>query len=676
MDLSLRVPRPPESGSGGEMDESRELDVVEDEDGSDTVVEDEDVRDDGSDTVVENEATGRAAKGNGNGGGPLASDLQLFLDRIGQYPLLTASQEIELAKRIERGDHQARNRLITCNLRLVVSIAKRYRLPEASGLSLLDLVQEGIVGLIRAAELYDWRTGNRFSTYATLWIRQGVSRAIMLKGQAIRVPTSVRMRMRAVVRAEQDLRRRLGREPDDAETATLAGLDVVELRALRLRSTTCSLDQPVEQGTSLLGELIPSSDDVFEDVSQRLRGAALREAVGELPTRLREVIVLRYGMAGHEPHSLAAIGRRFGLTRERARQLERKALDQLAKAASVNGGDRGKAQRRLGGRLGAFDPAALLAGLKAMLAASTSTNVAAGIAVVATAGAVAPVPFDLYRIELPLSSAVVSSEPAATRGTSQTSRVAIRHDDRTIEDSHTAFVDYAIALPSTSANGVDRVLIPVPVANGTVIALPWPDERPSGLLPAPYPALLGPQGSASLETTVWEEPNVSIELDDPPMPTDDMHRSGDSDAHTPAEPAAAQAEPEPAPANVSVKPAEPALVPLPPEAASAPDPLATPAPAPDPLAEPAPAPDPLATPAPEPVAVPPEPAPTPGPAASPSTEPHPDDDDSGPSSESTEAQPSEPPPVPQPTPALGGSEPPDDVAPPTSLEATAVPTQD
>jgi RNA polymerase primary sigma factor len=257
--------------------------------------------------------------------------LQLFLNEAGRYPLLTAKEEVDLAKRIERGDREAKECMINSNLRLVVSIAKRY---QGHGLSLLDLIQEGIIGLIRAVEKFDWRRGYKFSTYATWWIRQAVQRGDANKAREIRIPVHIVEREQKISRAERELTARLGRAPEEAEIAKAAKLPLKQVREVReaARAVT-SLDRPIgaDESTSL-GELTageaPSPE---EEVTVSLAEDTLRRAVAELPERERHVVKLRYGLNGDvEPASLEEIGRRLGLTRERVRQIEATALERLA----------------------------------------------------------------------------------------------------------------------------------------------------------------------------------------------------------------------------------------------------------------------------------------------------------------------------------------------------------
>jgi RNA polymerase primary sigma factor len=257
--------------------------------------------------------------------------LQLFLNEAGRYPLLTAKEEVELAKRIERGDREAKERMINSNLRLVVSIAKRY---QGHGLSLLDLIQEGIIGLIRAVEKFDWRRGYKFSTYATWWIRQAVQRGVANKAREIRIPVHIVEREQKISRAERELTATLGRAPEEEEIAKATKLPLKQVREVReaARAVT-SLDRPVGEGDrASLGELTAGeSPSPEEEVTVSLAEDTLRRAVSQLPERERDVVKLRYGLNGDvEPASLEEIGRRLGLTRERVRQIEARALERLA----------------------------------------------------------------------------------------------------------------------------------------------------------------------------------------------------------------------------------------------------------------------------------------------------------------------------------------------------------
>ena len=257
--------------------------------------------------------------------------LQLFLNEIGRHRLLTPSEEIDLAKRIERGDLAAKDRMINANLRLVVSIAKKY---QGSELTLLDLIQEGILGLIRAVEKFDWRRGYRFSTYATWWIRQAVERGMDAKARTIKLPINLVRNQRKVVRAENLLAAKLDRPPTDAEVAAEAQLPLAELHALRdAARTVTSLDRPLGEGEdAAFGDLLPASGPGPEDlVHVSLSEQTLRRALEELPDRERTVVEMRYGIAGGEPTPLREIGRQLGITPERVRQIESRALGRLGR---------------------------------------------------------------------------------------------------------------------------------------------------------------------------------------------------------------------------------------------------------------------------------------------------------------------------------------------------------
>jgi RNA polymerase primary sigma factor len=264
--------------------------------------------------------------------------LQLFLNEAGRYPLLTASEEVELAKRIERGDKEAKDLMINSNLRLVVSIAKKY---QGHGLSLLDLIQEGIIGLIRGVEKFDWRRGYKFSTYATWWIRQAVQRGVANKSRTIRIPVHIVEREAKISRAERELVAKLERPPTDEEVAKKAKLPLKQVREVRAAArTVASLDKPVgDNGDTAFGDLVAhEKGNVEEEVTIALGETALRRAVEGLPERERAVIKLRYGMDGDEdPKSLEQIGRELGITRERVRQIETQALNRLAQEREIEG---------------------------------------------------------------------------------------------------------------------------------------------------------------------------------------------------------------------------------------------------------------------------------------------------------------------------------------------------
>jgi RNA polymerase primary sigma factor len=257
--------------------------------------------------------------------------LQLFLNELGRYPLLTAADEIELAKRIERGDIAAKDRMILSNLRLVVSIAKKY---QGADLPLLDLIQEGIFGLVRASEKFDWRKGYKFSTYATFWIRQAIQRGIETKARTIRIPIHVGQRERKIAKAERDLSTRLGRAPTDEEIGEFAGLSVDHIREAREAARTItSLDRPVgEEGETAFGDLLPSDTlQPEEEVHIGLREEALRKAVSRLPDIEQQVVKLRYGINGGEaPTPLRETAERVGMTPAEVRRVESAALERLS----------------------------------------------------------------------------------------------------------------------------------------------------------------------------------------------------------------------------------------------------------------------------------------------------------------------------------------------------------
>jgi RNA polymerase primary sigma factor len=256
--------------------------------------------------------------------------LQLFLNEIRRYSLLTAAEEIDLSKRIEQGDLGAKERMINSNLRLVVSIAKKYQGQE---LSLLDLIQEGIFGLIRAAEKFDWRKGYKFSTYATFWIRQAIQRGLANKARTIRIPVHIGQRERKIVRAERDLSARLGREPTDDEIAAAAELPLAQVEEVRdAARTVTSLDRPIgEEGDTALGDVLEGgAPPVEHEVEVSLSEELLRRTIEELPETERDVIRLRFGFEDDDPQPLRETGRRLGLSAERVRQIESRALKRLA----------------------------------------------------------------------------------------------------------------------------------------------------------------------------------------------------------------------------------------------------------------------------------------------------------------------------------------------------------
>ena len=257
--------------------------------------------------------------------------LQLFLREAGRHPLLTAAQEVTLAKRIERGDGGAKQHMIQSNLRLVVSIAKNYR---NQGLPFLDLIQEGTLGLIRAVEKFDWRRGYKFSTYATWWIRQAVARALADKARTIRMPVHIVERLQKMNRAERTLWMTLGREPTLEEISEEANLPVHQAKEVRAAArASTSLDQPIgDEDDAVFGDFVQGDGPLPEEqVEVSLRSQALAQALEALPDRDRSVIILRYGLDDAEPKTLEEIGRRLGLTRERVRQIELESLKHLAR---------------------------------------------------------------------------------------------------------------------------------------------------------------------------------------------------------------------------------------------------------------------------------------------------------------------------------------------------------
>jgi RNA polymerase primary sigma factor len=262
--------------------------------------------------------------------------LQLFLKDIGKVDLLTAAQEVELAKRIERGDHGAKQEMVEANLRLVVSIAKKYR---NQGLPFLDLIQEGTIGLVRAAEKFDYRKGFKFSTYATWWIRQAVARALADKARTIRMPVHVVEKLNKIVRSERKLRAELGREPTAAEIGKDLDLSADEVEHIRRSAQTpVSLEKPVgdedesEFGHFLTDVNLPLPD---EEAETTLRKETLRKILGTLSSRERQVLELRYGLDGQHPRTLDEVGRTFNVTRERIRQIENQSLKKLRALADA-----------------------------------------------------------------------------------------------------------------------------------------------------------------------------------------------------------------------------------------------------------------------------------------------------------------------------------------------------
>jgi RNA polymerase primary sigma factor len=261
---------------------------------------------------------------------PSLDSLRLYLRAIGRVNLLTAEQEVLLARRIERGDMLAKQQMIEANLRLVVSIAKSYL---GRGLTFLDLIQEGSLGLIRAVEKFDYRRGYKFSTYATWWIRQAVTRAIADKGRTIRIPVHMVEKLNKVVHVERQLVQQLGREPTPDEIARELETTVREVRdILRMAQQPVSLEKPIgEEDESELGDFVEdqTAESPFELASEHLRRENLRRALAALPEREREVIEMRFGLAGERPYTLEEVGRAFNVTRERIRQIENHTLKKL-----------------------------------------------------------------------------------------------------------------------------------------------------------------------------------------------------------------------------------------------------------------------------------------------------------------------------------------------------------
>jgi RNA polymerase primary sigma factor len=269
---------------------------------------------------------------------PSLDSLRLYLREIGKVPLLTADQEVSLAKRIERGDERAKQHMIEANLRLVVSIAKGYL---GRGLTFLDLIQEGSLGLIRAVEKFDHRKGFKFSTYATWWIRQAVTRAIADKARTIRIPVHMVEKLNKVVHIERQLVQRLGREPRPEEVAEELEMSVEEVREiLRMAQMPVSLEKPIgEEEDSSLGDFVPDdqAESPFDTASLSLRREDIEAALGSLPERDRKVIELRYGLLGEAPCTLEEVGRAFGVTRERIRQIENNTLKKLESLPEAQG---------------------------------------------------------------------------------------------------------------------------------------------------------------------------------------------------------------------------------------------------------------------------------------------------------------------------------------------------
>ena len=315
----------------------RELDLSDDEAGE--LSEELDARGlDVSDDCGKNDAEPGPSYGNGDLAGATSDALALFLRDIRRFDLLTKEEEVELARRIEQGDLEAKERMINSNLRLVVSIAKKY---QGHDLPLIDLIQEGIFGLIRAAEKFDHRRGYKFSTYATFWVRQAIQRGLANKARTIRIPVHIGQRERKIARVQRELAVKLERDPTEEEVAKAAELTLEQIRETRdAPRTVTSLERPVgEDDGAELGDLLPSAEQgPDEEVDIALRQAVLRDVVSRLPEREREVIELRFGIeGGSEPTPLREAGRRLGLSSEGVRRLEAQALRRLAGEREIEG---------------------------------------------------------------------------------------------------------------------------------------------------------------------------------------------------------------------------------------------------------------------------------------------------------------------------------------------------
>jgi RNA polymerase primary sigma factor len=267
---------------------------------------------------------------------PTMDSLQLFFNQASKYPLLTREEEVELAQRIERGDLEAKERLINSNLRLVIKFARRY---QGHGLAMGDLVQEAMLGLIRASEKFDWRRGYKFSTYAVLWIKQSIQRGLDNTGREVRIPAHIAQRERTVNRITSELATELNRDPTDEEVAKKSKLPLDEVMAVRdLTRVTTSLDTPIGEGDTTLGELhAETTEDLEDEVMEREQEAAVDAALRKLPDDERRIIQARFGTGGREARSIRDAARELGVTQQGARELEAKALRRLAADGSLTG---------------------------------------------------------------------------------------------------------------------------------------------------------------------------------------------------------------------------------------------------------------------------------------------------------------------------------------------------